>query len=711
MAVPPRQFAPRTQNQIKDVRNSAIEHRKQRTTALLKIIEEDLPVLEEEGRSAMARLLQNDGVHHRHVPGYLDFAQLLGTYRDALNVGRFDIETAVALVGIGEAAREEVMRFIQRRQPTDSTEVHRIADNWRERRKSDDESHYRDALRILAEKRIRTLRTDGLAFRRLAAKLHDLLLCYGDKSPEEKAVVRLEVIEKAAELRIRFQNEYGNDATPVEDWGDISDPAERLLAEADHALKVLANGEFVEELPSIVPGRDFRTPLFELGKYLGRWSAIDSVGFLARRPRRTSTRYAKRPLARLSAVDICAGIGSGVLGLKSSGFFPSRIFDGNKANVDSFLANRRTWRVRHLDINDAEAVAAEMKLVAQSNRGKQLDLIMGSLPKKPWRIKGPGVNYDDELHSAAMTMVRDFKPRAFFFEQGEGLTTEKHAEFYLPMTTFFAEQGYHTAVFALNHVEFGIPQERTSTYLVGVERRYADKLRHPIVRKPVTPTVAQLIEKIAFPYRTVEGYGDIKGEQTPQLIYNNWSSEWLRTHGQKPTKDVSGAYTKNMKTYWADHGFQLFPKTDDPCAVGKHPKQMLIPMTTSVIKALQGLPREWIVSGKTIHDKMSALCLATPPVITAAVARSVHAALTGDQIDLDSADALKISTSPFLHHPYYVDDMGNSKQQLAALWRTGILRMRGELPVGMEDDDPDLRVPPEEYQLGQGKIMFKKRPS
>jgi len=710
MTVPPRQFAPHVRDQIKSIHNSAFEHRKQGTAAQLRIIEVDLPRLAEEGREAMASLLQNDSVHRRQLPGYLDFTEFLGAYRDALNVSRFDIETAVALVKIGEAARREVMRFVERQQPTDSKEVYRIANRWRERSKSDDESTYHDVLGLLTRRRIRALRKEGMAFNRLVPKLHDLMIGYDDKSPEQKEVIRPKIIEMAMELRERFQKECGTQAIPIEDWGKIENPADRALAEADHALEVLAAGDFDQELPSIVPSRDFPFPLFPIGGYLRSWHAIDSIGFLARRGKTSSRRYAKRPLERLSAVDVCGGVGSGALGLKSSGFFPSLLLDGDKKNVDSFLASRKGWRARAVDINKPQEVAVAMESVVQSLQGRELDLIMGSLPTKPWRIKGP-INYDEELHSAAMTMVEKYKPRAFFFEHSEGLTTRKHAKFYLPMTTFFAEQGYYTTVFSLNHPEFGIPQERTSYFLVGVKNEFADRLYHPIVRNPLTPTVAHLIAKVAFPYRTVKGYAEVKDKPTPELTYNNWSSAWLRTHGQNATGDLSGAYTENNRAYWADRGFELFPETDAACEVGTHPAQLRIPMTTSVIKALQGLPKDWIVRRENLHDTMSALCLTTPPVITAAVARSVHAALTGEQVDLDTEGALKINASPFLHHPHYVDDMGDAKGQLAFLWRKGILTMRGDVPVDTADNDPDLSQPPKDLQLGQEKFSFKKRPT
>ncbi|MDM9627617.1 DNA cytosine methyltransferase [Rhizobium sp. S152] len=710
MAVPPRVFAPHVQEQIKDARNAVIEHRKQRTAALLKIIEDDLPKFADEGREAMARLLENDGVHRRHVRGYLDIPRLLVAYRKAMNVSRFDIETAVALVGLGEAARREVMRFVERSQPTDSVEVRRIGNRWRERCKSDDESTYHDVMGLLARRRIRALRKEGMTFSRVVPKLHDLMIGYDDKSEEQQEVIRPKIIEMAIELRERFQKEYGTQSVPVEDWGKIENRAERALAECDYALKVLANGEFLRELPSIVPDRDFPMPLFSIGKYLRSWHAIDSIGFLSRRAKTSSTRYAKRPLERLSSVDICGGIGSGALALKSAGFYPNMLLDGDKKNVDSFLANRRGWRALKVDIDRKKRAAVAMRHVTKSLRGKELDLMIGALPKKQWRAKGPGLNYEGELHSAAMKMVGALKPRAFFFEHNPDMASEKHAEFYIPMMTFFAEQGYHTTVFELYHPEFGIPQDRTSSFLVGIKREFADQLRHPIIRDPVFPTVAQLIENVAFPFRTVESYEEIKGESSPETHYNNWSSAWLRTHGQRLAGNLSGAWTKRNWQHWEKFGFDLF-QGDEPIERGDQPHHNLIPLTPVIIKALQGLPPNWNVRAADLRDEISMLCLATPPVITAAVARSVHAALTGDEVDLNAEGALAINNSPFLHHPFNVDDMGNAKGQLASLWRTGVLRMRGELPTAMADDDPDLSKPPEDLHLGQGKIRMKKRPS
>ncbi|MBD8651159.1 DNA cytosine methyltransferase [Rhizobium sp. CFBP 13726] len=686
------------------------QHRMQAFDTSIKHLVDDLERLRPEGEDFVKTFVANHGVPKRHIRAHLNFEAILGPISAQMRDGRLDLETLVTLFELGKAAREEVMRFVEGGHPTDTKEVTRIAADWREMRKTDDEAYHHETLRILGKERLSKVRREGIAFRRAASALHKLLVSYDELPPEGKSPARAKIMRRAATLHARFTTEVSRKAVLIEDWGTITNPAERKLTEAEHALKVLADGEFHHTIPSFNPSVDFPAPFKFRAQDLPTWSATESVGFLARkkRPSATSKRHNARPVTKLSAVEISAGIGAKALALKSAGFVLNRIFESNAKSVDVIKRNRPTWPVHRLDLNNFDNIQQAMEPVVRSRRGKPLDLIAGGLPLKPWQGRGTDEEYQDQANLALINMVEAYDPKAFFVEIDEKLLKDGRIQLFQWMTTFFAGQRYHLDVFELPYKHYGIPQNRTGHYLVGVKQEFADRLRRPIIRHPKTPSATEIISDVAFPHRTVQESAE-KKVTAKQKKYDDWASEFL-DKGPTIVGDLKGAWSTTNKETWLEYRIDLdATKGDAAVRVGKLPGTSLIPLTTSMIKRWQGIPDKWEVSNGrkrkgdriTLHQQVKMLCAETPPVITLAVARSVHAALTGEYVDLDSPGALSISSSHFMHHPLDPYDVADPRQQSAALWKRGVRAMLGlDLSHLVKDDFevsdlPDVDSDPE----------------
>ncbi|TAY13855.1 hypothetical protein ELH96_19785 [Rhizobium leguminosarum] len=146
---------------------------------------------------------------------------------------------------------------------------------------------------------------------------------------------------------------------------------------------------------------------------------------------------------------------------------------------------------------------------------------------------------------------------------------------------------------------------------------------------------------------------------------------------------------------WREFGFNVekrerfMPRPGD-----KLPSKL--PMTPDLLKQLQGFPSYWKLEGE-LADQFKALHDATPPVIAMALGRSIHAALSKQFVDIDTAGALTPELKLFFFGSLYssrvLESHDNPALSLAEAWHDGVLAMRGELQLPREspydDDDYD----------------------
>ena len=699
------------------------QHRMQAFDTAEKHLVDDLERLRPEGEDFVKTFVANHKVPRRQIQAHLDFQSTLGPISDLLRNGRLDFQTIVTLVELGQAARDEVVRFIKTGHPTDASEAMRIAADWRDRRKSDDEAVYKDAMRSLRDDQLRRMRKDAVAFRRAASLLHMALTAYEDLSSERRPDARDAITRLSKDLYARFNEAAPGKAVPVEEWGAIASKADRKLAEVEHALMKLSTGDFQDQLPSIVPSEDFPYPYNFKATGMPDWSALDSVRFLARKSLSAvgSSRYASRPVTKLWAVDISAGIGAKALGLKSAGFYISKLLEADARSGAIAKRNRPRWPVEQCATADFKAIRGALEPVVKSRKGTPLDLIVGGyIPKL---LQSEGTEEDSSSADTAFTETIEFyKPRSFFIEVHADVLKDGQIDLYQTMTMRLARQGYHLDVFEMYFPDYGIPQDRTSLYLVGIKSEFRDRLRRPIIRKRKTISASRLIADIAFPHRMKPSSTTAK-PTAAQRKYDDWSNEWLE-NGPTLVGDLRGAWSTANKRVWAAYRFDLAIKSDTAVRIGKLPEHSLIPLTTQIIKRLQGLPDGWKIPDPyankkesiSVREQRKLLCAETPPVITLAVARSVHAALTGENVDLDSEGALSISSSDFMFHPLNPYDVPKPREWEAAIWRSGVRAMLGKVPTNLapEDcvsEDEDDQFDPSElpdFPLGdQPRVRFK----
>ncbi|MEY9828892.1 hypothetical protein ABIA25_000707 [Sinorhizobium fredii] len=211
---------------------------------------------------------------------------------------------------------------------------------------------------------------------------------------------------------------------------------------------------------------------------------------------------------------------------------------------------------------------------------------------------------------------------------------------------------------------------------MGVAKEYGAQLRPPILVRPIHQTVGDAIADVAFGFLPeIEAIPE--ESRTPdQIKYRKWARAWLAEHGEEPVPDTlsliresSGAFDK-----WHKIGFIMNerhivrPRLED-----LHTDS--VPLSFQILKRLQGIPDDWAFVGSD-KAQMAQICETTPPVIYRVIGHAIHAALTGQDVDIDQAARLKLDSKRWKTASGFrsMAQSQNPARRKALEWREHILR-------------------------------------
>lgn len=657
--------------------------------------------------------LRNSGVAKENLQLLLEGNGRLNEVRDAIVENRFDLEAIRRYLAIAPEQAHFVRELLNRGYSLSADKLTRLATELEEFTTNDQVAALKAGRAKLFADLFEKAEAAVTSFEEQAAELATLCRVFEDDNVREKARVKPLIVKEAGALLKRFLELHGDAFTEPESWLDVDDLALRAQLQAHYALKILSAGSFGEHLPRIDPLRDF-PPMGPIVLQLPNWRTLDSVLFLAGRTdgRTSLTRFKPRKVTPLRAVEVDPIVGCQTLGLISAGFEIERLIAKERKTVKSIERARFKWTVSpYKDGNLSKVVNPEEK---------PLDLLVLNLPMNPWCFNADGEHSVAQRHTAAMELIGKAEPKAFYFEIHEDMTKEKHLTFFTNMTSFFARKGYHYEVFKLRYEDFGLPQSKEGHFFVAVKKQFASQLREPYLRRPRHQAVGDAIRDIAFPhYRpepvvpTIRPAPLQKSSSQPaelsveQVNYNEWISAWLNSHGAKKIENVSSGRSEKQKNIWSDYGFSLpaaldrrltkrqqeaqAKKMDQPLGLTELPPELLIPLTTDVIRALQGIPHNWEIVG-TYNERRKWLCKSTPPIIATAIARSIHAAITGEVIDLDQPGALTAYPTHKKRPSPVQIDVENARTAQIDCWKRGLKAMKTSQAATMHDeyyDDQD----------------------
>lgn len=198
----------------------------------------------------------------------------------------------------------------------------------------------------------------------------------------------------------------------------------------------------------------------------------------------------------MKSLELFAGAGGLALGATLENFHHAAVIEWDSHSCRNIRANQKrgyeavsSWPVIESDVRDIDFKKWEGKL----------DLVSGGPPCQPFSIGGKhkGNKDDRNMFPQAVRAIRDIRPKAFVFENVKGLLRESFASYFnyivlqltYPTVTRrgsepwedhlsrlerlhtggkFPDLSYRVTYRLLNAANYGIPQRRERTFIVGI---------------------------------------------------------------------------------------------------------------------------------------------------------------------------------------------------------------------------------------------------
>ncbi|XUL88396.1 DUF6339 family protein [Streptomyces galilaeus] len=313
---------------------------------------------------------------------------------------------------------------------------------------------------------------------------------------------------------------------------------------------------------------------------------------------------------RFRSVELCAGAGAQALGLEQAGFDPVLLIDSKADACFTIDLNRPGWDVICMDIAQFQP--------SERPEALGVDLVSGGLP----RVKSPatvGRAEDTEERGvlrAAIALVGAIKPKAVLLENVPDLV--QSPDFATDRSWIEAQlnnAGYSWSWRVLNAADFGVPQNRSSGFLVALQNPYFSRFSWPEPNELPPPTVGQVLG--------------------PSMSANGWpgAERWIKAADRIAPALVGGSDRRGgadlgptgTKKAWATLGVNGNSLGDDP-PEADFPADGQPKLTVDQTAMIQSIPQEWsFFGGKTSRYRQ--IGHAMPPPLARALGRAISAAL------------------------------------------------------------------------------------
>lgn len=165
-------------------------------------------------------------------------------------------------------------------------------------------------------------------------------------------------------------------------------------------------------------------------------------------------------------IDLFSGCGGLSHGLEMAGHQCLLGVDANKEAIATFAANHHDANVYLGDIKKL----SEKKL-KELIGGRTIDMVVGGPPCQGFSTVGKGEVHDDrnQLFREFVRIVKITQPKVILFENVTGLVAKKNAGILRQIFVYFEKLGYNMDARVLSAEEFGVPEKRRRTIIMGVK--------------------------------------------------------------------------------------------------------------------------------------------------------------------------------------------------------------------------------------------------
>lgn len=165
-------------------------------------------------------------------------------------------------------------------------------------------------------------------------------------------------------------------------------------------------------------------------------------------------------------IDLFSGCGGLSCGLEMAGHRCLLGVDADKDAIASFAANHHEAAVYLGDIKKL----TEKKL-KELLKGQRVDMVVGGPPCQGFSTVGKGLVEDErnQLFKEFVRIVKITQPKVILFENVTGLVAKKNLVILKKIFHFFEKLGYNMDARVLSAEEFGVPEKRRRTIIMGVK--------------------------------------------------------------------------------------------------------------------------------------------------------------------------------------------------------------------------------------------------
>lgn len=169
--------------------------------------------------------------------------------------------------------------------------------------------------------------------------------------------------------------------------------------------------------------------------------------------------------AKFTYIDLFAGIGGFRVALDDLGGACVGFSEIDRPCVETYLDN-------YDDLPEAN-----FGDITKIRELPYVDMLVGGVPCQSWSVAGKMRGFDDprgKLWWDAIRLTGQVQPKVFIFENVKGLYDPRNKKNLDLILSNFREAGYLVRAELLNSYDFGVPQNRTRTFLVGYRKDLID---------------------------------------------------------------------------------------------------------------------------------------------------------------------------------------------------------------------------------------------